>query len=582
MYRAVVLNVTTNIHNKTLSNAAQIQWTGNTNSVTAATTTITVIEPKILTAKTATVQGSAAPPANGDAGDAVIYTIKLSHDQTNAPISDTDAYDVSFSDTIPAKVTVIGFTVADTASLVSAGNFNLTGNNLTTTTTFDMPFSTTRVITITVTGSFTNTVNPAEVITNTANTTWTSLTGTPAQISAFNAASLERDGSGGVNTYKSTGTNAITIFVPAPVKSIVATSQAHTTMVPATTGFEQVAIGEIVRYHLAVRIPEGTSPSVVLRDNVPTGMMFLNDGTIKIAFVATANNITSTKPAAATLALGLGTSPFIAGNSASVTPTVTLPGVNIGSSNSLTADVDTYTNGAAVFFKLGDIVNSESDADTEFVVIEYNALVLNTTANQSGVFLNNTFGVFNNGTQVGVDSVVDNTNQVQVAEPVIVTSKTTPTTNADGGDTITYTIDISNTATGNSRADGFQIVAKDTLDANFQFQSLVLVSPAGVTASFTAPAVGSAGLITINADTLRPVVDYGVATSKITATVVVKVIDAVKTGSVINNKVDITYVSIPPSIGRDQSDRLCLDFARQRQQHRLRRAYGHRWRRRLE
>ena len=44
-----------------------------------------------------------------------------------------------------------------------------------------------------------------------------------------------------------------------------------------------------------------------------------------------------------------------------------------------------------MFFTLGTLVNNENDADLEYVVLEFNALVLNTIGNQAGVPLNNSY-----------------------------------------------------------------------------------------------------------------------------------------------------------------------------------------------
>lgn len=59
---------------------------------------------------------------------------------------------------------------------------------------------------------------------------------------------------------------------PSLVKSIVSTSEAHTTN---SGGTEQLAIGEIVTYKLEVTVPEGASPNMSLSDTLPAGMKWL-------------------------------------------------------------------------------------------------------------------------------------------------------------------------------------------------------------------------------------------------------------------------------------------------------------------
>ncbi len=63
------------------------------------------------------------------------------------------------------------------------------------------------------------------------------------------------DGSGGLNDYEATDPAVIRVVRPEPVKTIVATSEAHT---GNPSGTEQVAAGEIVRYHIYTTIPEAT------------------------------------------------------------------------------------------------------------------------------------------------------------------------------------------------------------------------------------------------------------------------------------------------------------------------------------
>ena len=66
-----------------------------------------------------------------------------------------------------------------------------------------------------------------------------------------------------------------------PTKSIVTTSEAHTSEAGDGTNANPrlLAIGEIVRYRLAVPLPEGSAPDFQLRDNLQNGLTFLNDGT---------------------------------------------------------------------------------------------------------------------------------------------------------------------------------------------------------------------------------------------------------------------------------------------------------------
>ena len=111
----------------------------------------------------------------------------------------------------------------------------------------------------------------------------------------------------------------VTIASPANTKSIVNTSESSTTA-------NNVAIGEIVRYHLVVQIPQSSSPNFQIVDQLPAGLSFLNDtGTTTIAFVsASGAAITSSDPSIS----GLATLNFT-GTSSSITPTAVLPAADI-------------------------------------------------------------------------------------------------------------------------------------------------------------------------------------------------------------------------------------------------------------
>ena len=71
----------------------------------------------------------------------------------------------------------------------------------------------------------------------------------------------------------------------------------------------------------------------------------------------------------------------------------TLADGNVGSDNSTSLDPDVYTTGTDPYFKFGTLVNADSDDDLEYIVVEFNALVDNTTAgsNDYNDPLSNTF-----------------------------------------------------------------------------------------------------------------------------------------------------------------------------------------------
>ena len=223
-------------------------------------------------------------------------------------------------------------------------------------------------------------VIPGQVITNTASQTWTSLPGIVGPQSTYNTFSCERTGDtlgcgGTQNDYSSSDPATVTIFAPAPVKSIVQTSETHTA---SPGGVVRLAVGEIVRYRLAVLIPEASLNDLYLLDrlqNPAAGLRFLDDGTARAAFVCNsgANCITSSNPL-------MGGLPVLNGNSSNVTPTFTLPDDAV--SAALASDTDTYVDGTDVFFKFSQVVNNDRDLDAEYLVVEFNAIVTNVSGNQ--------------------------------------------------------------------------------------------------------------------------------------------------------------------------------------------------------
>jgi fimbrial isopeptide formation D2 family protein/uncharacterized repeat protein (TIGR01451 family) len=314
-------------------------------------------------------------------------------------------------------------------------------------------------------------------------------------------------------------------------KSVVATSEVHTGFVG---GFEQVTIGEIVRYRLVSEIPEGTVDSLVFRDLLPTGLQFLNDGTSTMAFVSNGGGITST--AFGGLGVNVGAGAFVNGNETTVgaiTPGYVLGDNNIGSTSSTNSNTDNFNSGSDIFFKFGTIANADNDADSEFVVVEFNALVLNISSNNNNVRRANRFRVQDGNSNFG-DS---NTVQVRITEPLInnVNKIATPTT-GDAGDIVTFTVTFSNSNSA-IRSDAFDVNVIDNLPPEFALVGgSVVITPAGGATGITDNTVGNS--IAIDIDQI-PI--GGSIAIEYQATL----LTSVEPGEVICNKADITYTSLP-------------------------------------
>jgi hypothetical protein len=151
-----------------------------------------------------------------------------------------------------------------------------------------------------------------------------------------------------------------------PTKSLLSTSQSSTSM-------NDLAIGEVARYRLVVTLPEvPTLTDLQLHEQLPSGLTFLNDGTATVAFVSNAGGITSSTLFGA----GLG-QPGDQASVAGITPTFVLPDAAVSSTAAL--NTDAYADGTDVYFKLGDVTNSDGDGSgsREFAAIELNAVASN-------------------------------------------------------------------------------------------------------------------------------------------------------------------------------------------------------------
>ncbi len=242
-------------------------------------------------------------------------------------------------------------------------------------------------------------------------------------------------------------------IVAKPVKSVVATSEAHSTD-------NSLAVGEIVRYRLVTQIPEGLLTNFTVTDHLPDHLRFLDDGTVKVALISN-GGITPALDAVNGIA-----NIQIEGSSA-VAPhaDATLPSSQILGGP--------FASGTNPVFVLGDLHNGDDDDNAEYVVIEFNALVLNVAANQNGTQRTNYFDV-----SYGQYKEESNRVTITVREPELAISKSLATSQPLGpGATVTYTLQIEHT--GNSALDAFDAVVTDPLPVELTDPTLVSISPSG-------------------------------------------------------------------------------------------------------
>jgi fimbrial isopeptide formation D2 family protein/uncharacterized repeat protein (TIGR01451 family) len=347
-----------------------------------------------------------------------------------------------------------------------------------------------------------------------------------------NAATLEHYSSneGGDNfvTTPEESEASVTTRNVIPVKSIKATSEAH------TSGTD-VAIGEIVRYRLQVQIPEGTSTNLQLKDVLPAGLTFLNDGTAKVALVSnTAGSMTSS-----TLS---GSGLFQAGDNTtigSITPTFVLPDDAI--STSATTNNDTYADGTDVFFKLGNIVTTENDGNFEYVIVEFNAIVNNNqasgTTNDAGEVLGNTFEV----NVAGALEATSNSANVTIREPNFdALSVTQSATTGDAGDVISFVILFRNSNTAGT-ATAFDARLLNTLPPEYTLNlgSISITTGAGAS-GVTNNSTGNTIDFTVDS-----IPSNGFARVEYTATLN----SSLQPNTTLTDTASVTYTSLPGANG---------------------------------
>ncbi|MCX6070191.1 MAG: sortase [Chloroflexi bacterium] len=427
----------------------------------------------MLYANNATANNKTVIPISGDAGDLVTYSVTFTADSPPANANAVDAFDMRLVDSLG---TLPGTPLTNLAISLppsfSAACLAPTVTNNSTLTTVDLIFDRIRTgctVTLTYTAQLAGSVTPGQVITNSANLTYTSLPGpngttinpTGSSTLAFgaprgNSGGLngERDGSGGaINTYFGSDTASVNVF-STPEKTIIDTSESSTGLVG---GIQRVAIGEIVRYRMTYQLAEGMAPNLRFVDNLPVGLQFLNDGTTKVAFVSNGAGITSSTLSGAGLQ--------VSGNEAtvgSIRPTFVLPPGAISGGP--------FGSGTDPTFSLGNVTNDDRDIDQEFVVLELNALVLNEIGNQStSPGLVNSYQIL-----VGSSTLSGSAATVNIAEPVLTLSKAVvpAAPPLDAGDVVAYTLTATNTASGDNAAAAFDLAIADTLDTNLEIQSL--------------------------------------------------------------------------------------------------------------
>jgi fimbrial isopeptide formation D2 family protein/uncharacterized repeat protein (TIGR01451 family) len=507
-YRAVVLNSMDNDRGDVRDNNVTVK--ADVGTFVKDGPDLVIVEPELRITKEAS-------PITGDAGDSIEFTLTIEH--TGA--SNADAFNVELSDILPAgDLNYVAATLDCDDGTVDPTTCAFSGNTLNATwDSFPLAGSGQTIIKFIAT--LDPSVSPTDVITNTAYIEWTSLPGNVGTAqSTLNPLSVERTGDpadvgGAANDHRANDPAQITVGGE-PSKAVAASSEALTT--PNTS----LSIGEIVRYRLLYRLPEGTAEKFELIDRLPDGLQFLDDSTTKLAFVANTPGISSSALSGPGLQV-IGDQTTVAG----VTPTFVIPGGAISGGP--------FGSGTDVTFNLGTLTNADSDDNDEFVILEFNALVLNIPDNVAGDILPNNFVVEIKDSEKHISNIVN----VDLIEPKVTIDKKVTTTPTDAGDTVVYEIVVSNAVASNT-APARDVRVLDVLNANLDLQSVVVntIGPVVTNNSDT----GAGNKVDV---TLDPMLAGESATIVVTALVV----NTAEAGAVIPNVADLDYSSLPGDNG---------------------------------
>ena len=555
-FRAVVLDQNTlpaadgNQAGAVLANSATLSYTNGVDLTDSAS--VTVAEPTLTVAKAVSTNDVTygATVSDTDAGDTIYFRITIANPSgANGAVAHDlflkDEFDGTYYDTF----TLVSLTKSGAGSTYVNGtgqalvkeDFAFSGNTLGVAAN-RLGLDQDVTLALVVSARLKTAVAPNQTLPNLATVRWSSVDQSLTNRSIHNAASGARTGGSlepaentnvatsdqtVLDNYAATADSADVLTLnPNATKSRVAVSESD----PVAPN---VAIGEVVRYRLVWRLPEGTTASFNFHDILPPGLTFLKDDTAMVAFVSTAGTgISSTAIAPAeTDAFKAGDETTVAG----IVPDYVIPGAAIEEE---TPAVVGFTDGEDVFFNLGTLTNSDSDADQEFVVVEFNAVVSNvaTVTAVPETTIVNACRPRTGTTDLGTANASDPGDTLTVVEPSVTVGKTVSGGPYDAGDDVTYQIVI--TAGGTSTA--FDVVVEDALSAFFDSGNVTGTSHTGTVSGISASFTGTT--LTVNIDSMA-------VGATVTVNYTGELVDALPAKQVVNNTATLTYTSLPGTAG---------------------------------
>lgn len=492
--RLVASNVLSNQAGKVLSNNAQLVYSdpdGDTPNGAVAidravaapspTPTITIREPTLIITQTT----DPLPPLGVDETIPVTYQIVI---RNGGATSDFNAYDISFQDALPTQMdnfTILGVLYTGGATANGGQDFVIVNGVLRTANNANIDIPVGGSITIRVTGIVNDTAAQVPSFTNTATVQWTSLDG------SVNGERTGVDGplnSGVLNDYQASSSITVPVLrgvYISRVGGLPDTAPADPTYGPD----ENVTIGEIVHYRAVGVFAQGVTNDFILRIALPSGLGYINDGTMRISFISNGGLFTDV-----TLATSGNFNIF--GDESNPIAQPLDPNLSgrlaDGVINPNQVEVQVDGNGNTILvIHMGNITNTENDTDYELFSLEFNAVVRNVATNvagtQLGVFATEYTGTTQLFTSTTVNEDIVEPNFGSLNKQIV---DFVPNTTATTG---TASVSVSFVQTGSNPAYDVLLTDSFTGASGYTFSSLIINGtaytagnlPPGVTIDFS-------------------------------------------------------------------------------------------------
>lgn len=440
------------------------------------------------------VATSVSPAANLDAGDTVTVSVVVTNNGT-AP-----AYDLTVTDIVNSGSSNLFILSSVASGSIPAGySFN-----------YSNP-------TVTISADNATVLAPGAAVTFTYTATVQSnvITGSSLNVDAEVSGNSQEDGGGGT-TRSATDSSSATATVSALASDaieLIDSSEAWT----ADSAPIEAAIGEVLTYAYTVTIPEGVTDDPA------------------------ANNIIEvTLPAGYQFITGTG---FIRGVFDSG-----ITGANVGAISGSNAAIVPGISGQVLSFDLGDVTNTDSDANDEQIVVTFDVVVANTSDNNR-TDSKSIVGAVHYNNAAGNPQTATSNQSAAIAESNITVTKNANPASVAGGDTVTFTVVATNTiGTNVTRAWEWQFI--DNLPADLLNPAVSSATLSRSSTDITACASFTSNQLQVNDTCIASASDRYLAAGESITVVYTAVVDnSIGFEETITNMADVLVSSLPGTAG---------------------------------